>query len=169
MSVEEWSAGVRDQEPTNPSMSVQHATESICRANTPLKQFFDEFKMAPTRGNAPGARNRIREGAAAAGLPLPAALDLEVAVGEAISNAILYGSPDETTPVVIRCYSVPDLRKFVVEVIDHGGGFEVSTARRAAHFDDVGGRGISIMQALVDDVKLVSSPAGVTVTLVKGA
>jgi len=130
-----------------------------------VNDYRDQFQIAATRGEAPKARARIREGALAAGLPMPAILDLEVAVGEALSNAILYGSQNGNCPVDICCAGSMRSDSFIVEVVDSGPGFDPAQARTASSYDDIGGRGIGIIGALVDTLRIYHNGAGTVVEL----
>jgi len=135
-----------------------------------VNDYRDQFQIAAIRGEAPKARARIRDGAVSAGLPMNAILDLEVAVGEALSNAILYGSQDGGSRVDICCEGSMRNDSFIVEIVDTGAGFDPGTARTASSYDDVGGRGISIMRALVDALRIYHNGSGTVVELVmKGA
>lgn len=131
-----------------------------------MKEFRDRFQIQALRSAAPAARIRVREAAVAAGLPQAAALDLEVAVGEAISNAILYGSQNGKFPVSICSFSSPDRNAFTVEISDCGPGFDPASVK-SAFLEDVGGRGLAIMRALVDEVRLIHDGSGMVVSLVK--
>ena len=131
-----------------------------------MNDYRDQFQIAAIRSEAPKARARIRDGALSSGLPMPAILDLEVAVGEALSNAILYGSQDSASRISICCEGSMRKDSFIVEVVDSGAPFDPGTARAASSYDDVGGRGISIMRALVDKLRIYHNGEGTVVELV---
>ena len=132
-----------------------------------MNDYRDQFQIAATRSDAPKARVRIRAGALSAGLSMPSILDLEVAVGEALSNAVLYGSHDGSCRIDICCAGSARENRFTVEVVDSGAGFDPDTARTASSYDDVGGRGIGIMRALVDTLRIYHNGSGTVVELVK--
>ena len=132
-----------------------------------MKDFKDHFHIDATRSAAPSARTRIRDDAAEAGLSADAIFDLEVAAGEAISNAILYGSLEAGSFVGIRCWGNVDRNAFCVEITDTGAGFDPADFALPACGEDLGGRGLSLMRALVDDVQILYNGHGMVVTLTK--
>jgi len=136
-------------------------------SETRLKDFNDQFHIDAIRSAAPAARTRIRDAAAEAGLSCDALCDLEVAVGEAISNAILYGSMETGAHVRVRCWGSEDLDTFCVEITDTGAGFNPADFASPACSEDIGGRGLSIMRALVDDLQIQYNGHGMVVTLTK--
>ncbi len=93
---------------------------------------------------------------------------MEVAVGEAVTNAILYGSPDGASRIVVRtAYSAAE-KLFLIEVQDQGKGFDPSHLRQDENDTDaLGGRGLRLMRALMDDVWLHYSGAGMIVRMTK--
>lgn len=128
----------------------------------------DQFEITASPKNAGVARERIRKTAQSLGFSRMALDDMEVAVGEAVTNAILYGSPDGGSPIVIRTsYSAPD-KVFQIEVHDQGQGFDPSYMRTDENDTDaLGGRGLRLMRALMDDVWLHYSGAGLIVRMTK--
>lgn len=113
------------------------------------------------------ARDRIRQAAQAAGLSDRDVDDLEIAAGEAVTNAILYGSPSATSRIVIHFYVAPEDQSFHVEVRDQGRGFDPDKIRSGEDTDLLGGRGIRLMRALMDEVMLQYSGEGMIVRLTK--
>jgi anti-sigma regulatory factor (Ser/Thr protein kinase) len=90
------------------------------------------------------------------------------AVDEAVANAVRHGSPDGARNVVrVKCLRLP--AGLVVEVQDQGKGFPVPTAPKMPAPDAPGGRGLPLMCALADSVKIASNRKGTTVTLKKMA
>lgn len=96
--------------------------------------------------------------------------DLKLAITEACSNSIRHAydeSTDQTAAKVFVTYEMQDDR-IVVEVKDHGRGFEY----QGANSDDLpeGGLGISIIRAVVDELEVrptTPEPSGATLRLVK--
>lgn len=105
----------------------------------------------------------VRAFARSAGFSAEAVAEIELAVGEAATNAILYGcagcAPEAACVTVIAgATTKPAL--FFVEVWDPGAGFDPDTVRRTTP-DDVdtpGGRGLPLMGALMDHVALRHEP-----------
>jgi serine/threonine-protein kinase RsbW len=96
--------------------------------------------------------------------------DLRLAVSEACSNAVkAHASEEAPEPVVIRCNVGPEA--FVVEIIDHGPGFdpaelsalpEVTDPERLEH---EGGLGIPLIKVLSDQVSFRQHPNGMAVKM----
>ena len=82
--------------------------------------------------------------------------DLEIAVREAMANAIQHGNG--TRPrrkIFLRCYGGPDVGIFIL-VRDQGNGFDpdaVPDPRRADRMHLHHGRGLLIMRGLMDHVE----------------
>ena len=87
-----------------------------------------------------GARERVLAVAARAGFSLADLGDIEIAVGEAVTNAILYGSPTADSGVTI-----------LIGLMGHVFHVEV---RVDEDTDALGGRGLRLMWALMDEVEL---------------
>ena len=127
----------------------------------------DQFEITAHPRNAGLARDRIRQAAQGTGLAGSDIGDIEIAVGEAVTNAILYGSPSATSRIVIQVALSPHDQAFHVEVRDQGRGFDPSHIRDEVDTDMLGGRGIRLMRALMDEVALEYSGAGMVVRLTK--
>ncbi|MBI4541337.1 MAG: ATP-binding protein [Gemmatimonadetes bacterium] len=93
-------------------------------------------------------------------------LNLRVGLTEALSNAMLYGNgrdPAKRVLVEFSCVS----GCVVTRVTDEGPGFDpvrVPDPTAPANITKVGGRGLFLMRALMDEVQF--NPAGNSVTLV---
>ena len=85
---------------------------------------------------------------------------LVLAVAEACNNAILHAEGDDFTVSV-----VVDGGRAIVTVSDHGAGFVPPARPSMPGPHATGNRGLALMQALVDDVDVVSDRAGTTVML----
>jgi len=130
-----------------------------------VKELQDKFEITAHPQNAGHARDRVRALAVQAGFQgLPLA-DIEIAVGEAITNAILYGSPSAGSHIIIACYLEQNV--FHVEVRDQGHGFDPALVRLMPESDALGGRGIRLMRALADEVWLLYDDHGMTAHLTK--
>ncbi len=130
-----------------------------------MNDFHEQFEITAHPQNAGQARERIRALAARAGLSGLDLADVEIAVGEAVTNAILYGSPTAASHIVI-IGGLGD-GAFFVEIHDQGHGFDPSTLHANEDTDALGGRGIHLMQALMDVVELHHNGAGMTARLCK--
>lgn len=128
----------------------------------------DQFEITATPKNAGVARERIRKTAQALGFSQASLDDMEVAVGEAVTNAILYGSPHGGSPIVVRTSFSGHDKVFAIEVHDQGQGFDPSHMRTEENDTDaLGGRGLRLMRVLMDDVWLHYSGDGMIVRMTK--
>lgn len=91
--------------------------------------------------------------------------EILVAVEEAATNSLRHGQPEGTGQIGVRCAYTP--AEFVVQVIDEGGGFKY-TPRKYRQMPDPlapGGRGLYLMNRLMDTVDIASSERGTVVTM----
>ena len=130
-----------------------------------MNDFHEQFEITAHPQNAGQARERVRALAMRAGLSGLDLADVEIAVGEAVTNAILYGSPSAASLIVI--ISGLGDGAFFVEVRDQGHGFDPDAPRSAEDPDALGGRGLHLMQALMDQVELHHNGAGMIARLLK--
>jgi len=85
--------------------------------------------------------------------------DIRLCAEEAIKNAIIHGNNNNRDLSVSVAYSLEG-NKFTLEVEDEGKGFtpgEVPDPTREENLLKAGGRGVFIIQKLMDDVKYNSS------------
>jgi anti-sigma regulatory factor (Ser/Thr protein kinase) len=132
-----------------------------------VKEVRDQFDIVANPANAGIARGRLRLAAADAGFLGPALDDFEVAMGEALSNAIIHGSPSHESNVGICITFSVRTREFTVEITDQGHGFDPRHVHRVPGHDEVSGRGLKMMAALVDKAVLFQDHGGTTVRLMK--
>lgn len=92
--------------------------------------------------------------------------DFRLAVSEACANAVLHGSPLGALSRFHICCELRE-RQLVVEVRDEGHGFEVHGPTPLPTGYVERGRGIFLMQRMVDQVEFVRQPQGMVVRLVK--
>lgn len=130
-----------------------------------MNKFREQFEITAHPRNVHEARERVQVLAVRAGFTGLDLADIEIAVGEAVTNAILYGSPDGTSHVQIVCGL--SLTTFFVEVHDKGHGFDPSHVRQEEDYDALGGRGIRLMRALMDEVDLHYGGDGMVARLSK--
>ena len=142
-------------------------TEPLRGNEQDVKDHQDQFEITAQPQNAAAARERVKRAAIQAGFRSPEIDDIEVAVGEAATNAILYGSPTATSRIVITCWFNRTEGAFHVEVRDQGLGFDPDNVRDEADTDSLGGRGLRLMRALMDKVLLYYDGQGMSVRLTK--
>ncbi len=92
--------------------------------------------------------------------------DLEVAVGEAVTNAVLYGHPENGGGAVnIHCRL--NSRRLVVDVEDESRSTCVPEARDRPDAEDEHGRGWILMRSLMDNVSIRCTSRGLLVRMIK--
>ena len=130
-----------------------------------MNDFREQFEITAHPRHAGEARERIRGLAEQAGLTGMHLADVEIAVGEAVTNAILYGSPSASSRIEIAAGRAG--HDFFVEIRDQGHGFDPSQVRQEEDHDALGGRGIRLMRALMDQVDLHYDGDGMVARLSK--
>jgi serine/threonine-protein kinase RsbW len=108
----------------------------------------------------PSARAFAARALVSGAVPSDIVEQLVLAVAEACNNAILHAQGDDFTVSV-----VVDHGRALVTVADHGAGFIPPNRPSMPGPHATGNRGLALMQALVDDVDVVSDAAGTTVML----
>jgi serine/threonine-protein kinase RsbW len=97
------------------------------------------------------------------------ASDVEIALREALANAIIHGNhEDHRKHVHVTCRCEPD--EVSIAVKDEGSGFDINTVPDPTARENVGsvhGRGILVMKALMDEVRF--EEGGVVVHMRKSA
>ena len=130
-----------------------------------MKELQDHFEITAHPQKAGQARERIRTLAVQAGFAGLDLADIEIATGEAVTNAILYGSPDAASRIIIACDFTAGT--FHIEIRDQGRGFDPAQVPEDADTDALGGRGIRLMRALMDQVDLHYDGRGMVARLSK--
>jgi serine/threonine-protein kinase RsbW len=109
----------------------------------------------------PAARAFVDHALRSAGVPPDVADSLVQAVAEACNNAILHAA-GETFSVSVNVQETA----CTLIISDLGRGFEPPEHARMPSPESVDHRGLALMEALVDQVEVSSTPAGTTVVLV---
>ena len=128
-----------------------------------------EFSLALTlprdEQTVPVARHIVRNAMEQVGVEETCVDDLELALSEACTNVLVHSGPGDR--YVVRL-DLED-RLGLIRVIDVGRGFDSAGLQAGGALpEDERGRGLGVMQALVDRVDFTSRPeAGTIVTLEK--
>ncbi len=87
------------------------------------------------------------------------AADIELAIGEACTNAVEHVGED-CPEIVVRFSS--DADQLVMEVIDQGQGFDPDKVPgpNMVDEDSIGGLGLLVIRALVDELDITCNPDG---------
>ena len=126
-----------------------------------------EFYLPAERHLIHDVRKRFEEFITPYRLPSDEVEWIKVAVSEACTNAVCHGSPaGSSNRVKVRCEL--DSETLAVEVCDQGGGFVPETIE-LPDFDEwkPSGRGLVIMQSVMDDVSFEPRDDGTCVRMVK--
>jgi anti-sigma regulatory factor (Ser/Thr protein kinase) len=125
-----------------------------------------EFSFPATTWQLRAARRRVGAFAEVAGLEGTGLFELNVAVAEALANAVVHGSPNGAEDDVrVRFFCYED--EVAVEIVDAGAGMD-ATPICAPPAASTSGRGIHFMRALADAVHYTCGPLGTRVLLIKG-
>jgi anti-sigma regulatory factor (Ser/Thr protein kinase) len=110
------------------------------------------------------ARRRVRDAMTRAGLAIEAAWDMEVAVGEALSNVYQHAYSTGVGPVSVEVLTTGAALTVVVH--DEGGATTPpAIPRTLPPRTKTGGRGLYMAGRLADDVEVRVNPAGHGVTV----
>ncbi len=97
------------------------------------------------------------------------ASDVEIALREALANAIIHGNHEDRLKYVrVTCECAPD--EVSIAVKDEGNGFDTNNVPDPTAPENIGsahGRGIHVMKALMDEVRF--EEGGVVVRMRKSA
>lgn len=117
----------------------------------------DELSVPVARHLTAGAMQEL-------GVDRSCADDIQVALTEACTNVILHSGPGDAYEVAVDV----DEQSCTIRVIDRGQGFDASRLRESADDSAESGRGMGLIEALVDQVVFESRPeAGTIVHLEK--
>jgi anti-sigma regulatory factor (Ser/Thr protein kinase) len=116
------------------------------------------FRREPAA--VPAARAFVRKAVSSLEMTVDARERLVLAAAEAFNNVVLHAECDSFAVSVSR-----DDHTCMVDISDTGHGFYVPASFDMPPASDVGNRGLAIMKALVDRVRVASSPTGTEVVL----
>ena len=113
-------------------------------------------------------RTLIRAMLGRARVKASAAADIELAIHEAVSNAIRHGSPQGAANRVRLSLHI-DHDVLIADVADQGGGFEPAPdpITASSDLDQIQGLGLVLMQRLMDRIEVFPSERGSVVRLTR--
>jgi anti-sigma regulatory factor (Ser/Thr protein kinase) len=95
---------------------------------------------------------------------------IELAIGEACANAVEHGAPEGPhSCFTLRCIAAMDPCQMIFEVEDEGTEFALTNIS-LGHIPDLeqeGGRGLFLINSIMDEVRLQSSSNGLLIRMVK--
>jgi len=145
-------------------------SEQITTQNPPLMEFW----MAADLGAVPLARHRATHICMEIGFSDDVCLDLDIALGEALANAVVHGGSAELEENKQICLSVWRFQgRLIIQVRDSGAGFSPPPPPYPmpdALYCDTHGRGLPLMQTLTDALVVCRGCAlegGASVFLIK--
>lgn len=95
---------------------------------------------------------------------------IELAIGEACANAVEHGSPrGDSNIFILRCFVLADSSQLVFEVEDEGCEFALTNVSLSCIPDlySEHGRGLFLINAIMDEVALQSTPRGLNIRMSK--
>lgn len=111
-------------------------------------------------------RRGVRNLAESAGFTREDVADVEVAVGEAVTNSVVHGSPEgAAADVVVKCRMVDDC--LVVEVEDQSPAEALPAQPDRCDPSLECGRGVLMMRALMDECHDCRTERGIKITMAK--
>lgn len=117
------------------------------------------------------AESEILAAAGQAGFDEDARHEIGMAVRECMVNAVVHGNRYNRNKRVHVKVRVEQAARFTIQITDEGEGFEMTEVPDPLHETNLlrhSGRGLFLMGAFMDDLKVRKAPAGGTeVTLVK--
>ena len=138
------------------------------RAAGPAGRWF-QLELPSDPGALPWLSHGLRGFLRAAGWNRREMFRIDLAVNEAVHNAMVHGSRGGAAETVeLRVHD--DGRKTVFEVVDRGAGFEPALLQPLAERNrDLleGGRGVALTYRLMDSVEVIREPQGTRVRMVK--
>lgn len=169
-SIDDGIARATDVVADNRATALDELANTIMSRLAPSDGYHDDVALLLYRQPAPlelefaadvdelaGSRTALRGWLDSAGVSSEQSLDVLIAVGEALSNAIEHGHRDHPTGRVrLRAIALPD--RLHVTIVDTG------TWKTPADIPELHrGRGIALMRALMQDVTIDSQNTGTTV------
>jgi serine/threonine-protein kinase RsbW len=143
--------------------SDQRPAAAHCRATVPVARAL-RLDLPSCRRTIESVDALVAEVAASAGFDADSTQDVQIAVREAVTNAIVHGNDnDESRRVRLQIAASPAALE--VRVQDQGRGFDpgdVPDPRAPENLCRSCGRGILFMRSLMDEVRFLSTADGGT-------
>jgi anti-sigma regulatory factor (Ser/Thr protein kinase) len=151
---------------TCPAVPAGPALEGVEHVDLPDRPRWQHgFSFPAVDHELSNARRRIVAFAEICGMGGAELFELQVAVGEALANALQHGSPrGEDDDITVRFFCYRD--EVAVEIGDQGEGMDAAPICAPGPTQPQG-RGIHFMRTLADDMLFACGAAGTRVLLVK--
>jgi serine/threonine-protein kinase RsbW len=120
-----------------------------------------QLRLAAQPSSLSAARQYSEEEAAAFGISAEGSFEVAFAVNEAVTNAIRHGAPDDRGCISLSVSLDADC--LTVAVHDHGTFRPPPESSMSSEH----GRGLALMAALMDDVRVQAQPGSTTIYLTK--
>lgn len=148
--------------------SHRRSLESSSAAELQSRKYCQQEHVTPSDASMISIlRCKVTDAAIAAGASEEALCDIQIAVGEALTNAYRHGSPDKSRNVIkVRYITSP--KAIIIEVEDEGEPFDPNGTSEPVPSDlRDHGMGIFLMRQAMDSVEFISSCPGNMVRMVK--
>lgn len=135
-----------------------------------------ELSIPPDSREVPRARQAVQQVCQDVGLADHECADMDLALGEALANAVVHGasvSPNNSPPAEVRVSAWDFQSQLIVEVRDCGCGFDPPPPPYEMPSSDVDathGRGLPLMEAMTDALVICRGDAdegGSSIYLIK--
>jgi serine/threonine-protein kinase RsbW len=121
------------------------------------------LRLPRDAASVPVIRQMLDSALRIVGVDQPVRDDIQLMLGEACSNVIMHAAPSADYAVSAELFE----DRCVINVVDSGGGFAADASSRGPLMSEHG-RGLQIMRALADEVRLSNRPGdGAVVCLEK--
>lgn len=123
-----------------------------------------QFRIPADPKHIAMVRRAIKSVACSLDFPESVADDIELSVAEALANAVKHGSSGSDNVVTAICRVTED--QLVIDVLDHGPGFERESTNTNGLWAE-NGRGLRLIYHLMDKVRISKTCKGAKIRMTK--